>query len=233
MRVIAAQALSVIAVFNPELIVKEVLTPIIEKCFSKALHIRHGAILGVGEILIGLSGNCHLNRKDVLERAFKSLSVKERKIISQSDNQPKFKDVYDQISSKSYMETAIPEGSDVSNSVKGIIDRIEKDKLYKGKGGEIMRGGVCHLIFSMSCAKIQLNNEMKLAFFKTMIENFKHPNQEIQDEAVRAFRLFCSTYFTEATIAVEGQMASGEITDDCIKAILEDVRSMFKQSLTD
>jgi len=95
MRILSSQALSVIAVFNPELVVKEILTPIIDKCFSKALHIRHGAILGVGEILIGISGNCHLNRKNVLERAYKSLSIKERKIISQSDNQPKFKDVYD------------------------------------------------------------------------------------------------------------------------------------------
>jgi len=77
------------------------------------------------------------------------------------------------------METALPEGSEISNRVKGIIDKIEKEKLYKGKGGEIMRSGVCHLIFSMSCAKIQLDNETKLAFFKTMIENFKHPNQEI------------------------------------------------------
>jgi hypothetical protein len=35
----------------------------------------------VGEILIGLSGNSSINRKDVLERAYKTLSIKERKII--------------------------------------------------------------------------------------------------------------------------------------------------------
>jgi hypothetical protein len=58
---------------------------------SKALHVRHGAILGVGEIMIGLSGNSIINRKEVLEKAFKSLSLKERKIISDSENQAKFK----------------------------------------------------------------------------------------------------------------------------------------------
>ena len=85
MRVLASQALSVLSIFNPELIVKDVLLPLIEKCLSKALHIRHGAILGVGEILIGLSGNSSINRKEVLEKAFKTLSLKERKIIQDSE----------------------------------------------------------------------------------------------------------------------------------------------------
>ena len=81
----------------------------------------------------------------------------------------------------------MPEGGDVSNSVKGIITRIEKERLYKGKGGEIMRGGVCHLIFSVSIAGLRLDGALLQQFFNTMIENFKHPNQEIQDEAARAF----------------------------------------------
>lgn len=80
-RILAAQALSVICIFNPELIRDQVLTPLIQKCFSKALHIRHGAIHGVSEILIGLSGHSIINRKEVLEKAFKTLSLKERKII--------------------------------------------------------------------------------------------------------------------------------------------------------
>ena len=66
--------------------VKEILLPLIEKCFSKALHVRHGAIYGVGEILIGLSGNSIINRKEVLEKSFKTLSLKERNILADSDN---------------------------------------------------------------------------------------------------------------------------------------------------
>lgn len=57
MRQLAAQSLSVIAVFQPELISQEILPKLIDSCLDKALHVRHGAILGVGEILIGLSGN--------------------------------------------------------------------------------------------------------------------------------------------------------------------------------
>jgi hypothetical protein len=84
----------VLSVFNSDFIVKEILPKIIDLCFNKALHIRHGAILGVGEILIGLSGNSLINRKEVLERAFKTLSLKERKIIEDSENQQKFKQYY-------------------------------------------------------------------------------------------------------------------------------------------
>lgn len=162
MRVIAAQALSVICVFNPQKTVELILIPLIEKCMSKALQVRHGAILGVGEILIGLSGNSSINRKEVLERAFKTLSMKERKIIQQSDNQNQFKQVYDQKSIENYIDQVMPNGGDVNNSVKTIIQRVEKERLYKGKGGEIMRGGVCHLIFSMSKAKIKLDGKLLL-----------------------------------------------------------------------
>ena len=55
-------------------------------CYDKALHIRHGAIIGVAEIIVGLSGNSHINRKEILERAFKSLSLKERRLIADSEN---------------------------------------------------------------------------------------------------------------------------------------------------
>ena len=81
---LAAQALSVICVFNPQLVVDSILIPLVEKCFSKALHVRHGAIHGVSEILIGLSGNSIINRREVLEKAFKTLSLPERRIIQDS-----------------------------------------------------------------------------------------------------------------------------------------------------
>lgn len=64
---------------------KEILPKLVKSCFDKALHIRHGAILGVGELLIGLSGNSIINRREVLEKAFKSLSLKERNIIADSE----------------------------------------------------------------------------------------------------------------------------------------------------
>lgn len=62
MRQLAAQSLSVLSVFNPGSTVADILAPLIKNVFSKALHIRHGAIMGVSEIIIGLSGNSVVHR---------------------------------------------------------------------------------------------------------------------------------------------------------------------------
>ena len=86
--------------------------PLVEKCFSKALHIRHGAILGVSEILIGLSGNSKANRQETLEKAFVSLSMKELKIIKDSENHTKFRKLFDELSSKDYLPQHLATDSD-------------------------------------------------------------------------------------------------------------------------
>jgi hypothetical protein len=49
-----------------------------------------------------------------------------------------------------------------------------------------MRGGVCHLIKAMSIAKLTLNSDLSY-LFDQLLENFKHPNAEIQEEATKAF----------------------------------------------
>ena len=48
----------------------------------------------------------------------------------------------------------MPADSQVRKEGKSIIDNVEKHRLYRGKGGEIMRAGVSHLIYSMSLAGI-------------------------------------------------------------------------------
>ena len=158
MRTISSQALSVLCVFQPEMIVKEVLTPLIEKCFSKALHIRHGAILGVSEILIGLSGNSIRNRDMLLDEAYKTLGKRERNIIADSENKTAFKKIYEDLSTKNHIETSLD--SETLTAVRGIVNKIVKERLFKGKGGEIMRCGVCHLINSMSVAGISLDEQL-------------------------------------------------------------------------
>ena len=57
------------------------------------------------------------------------------------------------------------------------MNEIEQQKIYRGKGGEIMRNGVCHLIHSLSQAKIQFEENELRQFFSTLKDNLKHPNQ--------------------------------------------------------
>lgn len=107
------------------------------------------------------------------------------------------------MSAKNHIKSSLPEDSETLTAVRGIIRKIEKERLYKGKGGEIMRAGVCHLIHSMSVAGISLDEQLQTELFATMLENFKHPNAEIQDEATRAFKSFCLANF-------DGEVSSEE-----------------------
>jgi hypothetical protein len=191
-RELAAQALAAISPFNPDYMIKNILPKLIESCLDKALHVRHGAILGVGELLIGLSGNASLNKRDTLDIAFKSLSIKEIELIADSDYRTKFLELYNRLSNKDYLPEMMPEGSEIRTSIKDIIKKVDAARLYRGKGGEIMRGGVCHLIKAMAIAKLQIsNNSDREYLFEQLLENFKHPNSEIQEEATRAFEYFC------------------------------------------
>jgi len=215
-RELAAQSLASISSFNPAYVIQEVLPKLVEACLDKALHVRHGAIMGVAEILVGLSGNASLNKRDTLDKAFKSLSLKEIQLIADSDYRSKFLELYNKVSTKDYLVELMGEGTPIRTSVKEIIRNVDKQRLYRGKGGEIMRGGVCHLIKAMSIAKLTLDSDLSY-LFEQLLENFKHPNSEIQEEATRAFEAFCATYL------------SGELDPK----ILGEIRKMLKPSSVD
>jgi hypothetical protein len=42
----------------------------------------------------------------------------------------------------------------------------------------------------MALAKVPLEEKERHNLYKTMLENFKHPNIEIQEEATKAFHAF-------------------------------------------
>ena len=74
----------------------------------------------------------------------------------------------------------MPAGSEILQTIKSLVSEIEKQRLYRGKGGEIMRAGVCHLIHSLSQARLQFDQPAELQqFFVTLKENLRHPNQGI------------------------------------------------------
>lgn len=107
--------------------IEKILPPLIKLCFDKVLNVRHGAILGVSEIIIGLSGNSGSHRNAVLDRAFRTLSLKERNIIKEeTENQRAFKVMYDQISTRDYLDDCLPEGSQWRSQVINLVQQIEE-----------------------------------------------------------------------------------------------------------
>ncbi|XP_058084985.1 tubulin-folding cofactor D [Magnolia sinica] len=84
--------------------------------------------------------------------------------------------------------------TDQQKSVAGIIPAIEKARLYRGKGGEIMRSSVSRLIECMSVARVFLPEKIKRTLLDTVSENLKHPNAQIQVSAVEAIKHFVPAY---------------------------------------
>ncbi|XP_047981355.1 tubulin-folding cofactor D isoform X1 [Salvia hispanica] len=85
--------------------------------------------------------------------------------------------------------------TDKQKTVAGIVPAIEKARLYRGKGGEIMRSAVSRFIQCISIAKISLTEKIKRSLLDTLNENLKHPSSNIQNVAVEALKHYIPTYF--------------------------------------
>jgi hypothetical protein len=125
--------------------------------------------------------------------------------------------------------------------VASIIPDIEKQRLYRGKGGEFIRHAVCQLIEAMSVARISVaktatsttttaapkaakaptrvrkEKSTSVLLQDTLDENLKHPNEEIQFAAVAALRQFCLTYYT-----FPPKKAAFDLVDRYIKIVATD-----------
>lgn len=84
--------------------------------------------------------------------------------------------------------------TDKENQVAGIVPAIEKARLYRGKGGEIMRFAVSRFIECISLGHVRLTEKLKRSLLDTLNENLRHPNSHIQVAAIGALKHFVRTY---------------------------------------
>lgn len=83
----------------------------------------------------------------------------------------------------------------VVESITGLVFDIEKKRLYRGRGGEIMRSAVSLLIQRISQAKLQLSVKQQLGLLDILDTNLKHPNENIQTAAGSALYYLMRNYF--------------------------------------
>ncbi|XP_068669774.1 tubulin-folding cofactor D-like [Aristolochia californica] len=81
-------------------------------------------------------------------------------------------------------------------SVAGIVPAIEKARLYRGKGGEIMRSCVSRLVECTAIVQIPLPIRIRKSLLDTLTENLRHPNAQIQVSAVEALKHFVPSYLS-------------------------------------
>jgi len=105
----------------------------------------------------------------------------------------------------------LPEG--LVADILHILPNIEGKRLYRGKGGEIMREAVSRFIECFSITNVQLPAQLEVEtglgrkvkkgtrsiFQRTINDNLKHPNEEIIQQTLEAFRAFAVSYYDSET----------------------------------
>ncbi|XVF87970.1 hypothetical protein PTKIN_Ptkin19aG0011000 [Pterospermum kingtungense] len=95
--------------------------------------------------------------------------------------------------------------SDKQKKISGIIPAIEKARLSRGKGGEIMRAAVSRFIECISLSQLPLPEKIKRSLIDALDENLRHPSSQIQTAAVKALKHFVQAYL----IATDNKAATG------------------------
>lgn len=65
-------------------------------------------------------------------------------------------------------------------AIAGAVPAIEKARLYRGKGGEIMRSAVSRLIEFTAKVRVRLSVKSQKTLHDSLDENLRHPNSDIQ-----------------------------------------------------
>ncbi|CAI2368352.1 unnamed protein product [Moneuplotes crassus] len=221
MRQLAAKSLSVLSIFNPQHVIDNYLPTILKNCFSKVLHIRHGALWALSELMLGLSGLSHISRNEKLEEAMQQIHQKEIELIKQGDNKEKFNEKFEELQKKNNAEL-IPK--DLMDEIKQVIFQMDEQKLFKGKGGEIMRLSVNHYLQCCSFARIQFSNADLQKFQKMIDENSRHSNVEVQKSTCAAYKQLSNTYFNnDAELEEEKKFVINSISEIVKRSVVDPV----------
>ncbi|KAJ9523802.1 hypothetical protein QJQ45_020006 [Haematococcus lacustris] len=101
--------------------------------------------------------------------------------------------------------------------IAGLVPAIDKARLYRGKGGEVMRQAVSILIGACADAALPASAAQHGKMREALEENLRHPQLAIQSAAVRAIGKYTRAYIVSAA-----EVAGFERTFDSYLARLHD-----------
>ncbi|KAG2446099.1 hypothetical protein HXX76_000699 [Chlamydomonas incerta] len=83
-----------------------------------------------------------------------------------------------------------------ASEVASLVPAIDKARLYRGKGGEIMREAVSRLIECCADVQLAMSPQQHAKVLEALDENLRHPQQYIQSGAVAAVRAYARAYLS-------------------------------------
>jgi len=170
-RKLASISLGMLTSLEPQYFIKTVLPNLIPLCIDENLFVRHGALIGIAEIILTLED------------------------VDGIDNE----------------------------SLAQLVFKIEKERLYRGRGGEIMRSAVSRYIecMSKSNSNIPLTVKQQVGLLDSLDVNLKHPNEDIQNAAAAALSALMNEYFPLSDNGPSERLQN-RVVNSYIKIIYED-----------
>ncbi|CAN0889879.1 Tubulin-folding cofactor D [Linum grandiflorum] len=104
--------------------------------------------------------------------------------------------------------------TDKQKQLAGVVPAIEKARLYRGKGGEIMRSAVSRFIECISISGVVVPERIRRSLLDTITENLRHPNSQIQNAAVKALE-----HFVRAYLGTENSGGTGTIVSKYLQQL--------------
>lgn len=89
---------------------------------------------------------------------------------------------------------AVP--STLMSEIVEIVPNINKNRLFRGKGGEQIREAVCGLIESIAMSKVPMATKQQVTYVESLNEHLRQPHEGIQLAARSALREFLYSYFS-------------------------------------
>lgn len=83
------------------------------------------------------------------------------------------------------------------SDARNLVPRIEKARLYRGRGGEYMRAAVCRFIECLSHSGVGIGRRLALRLLKSLDECIRHPKEAIQQLALAALRALTATALSD------------------------------------
>eukprot|EP00898_Chlorokybus_atmophyticus_P007558 jgi/Chlat1/7803/Chrsp66S07259 len=84
---------------------------------------------------------------------------------------------------------------EVRSAVLEVVPAIEKARLYRGRGGDMVRAAACSLIKSIAVVHIPLSGTMRSQLLNSLDDHLVQPSEQVQAAAAEALRIFVPVYF--------------------------------------
>ncbi|TYZ57878.1 hypothetical protein PybrP1_000306 [[Pythium] brassicae (nom. inval.)] len=83
---------------------------------------------------------------------------------------------------------------EVQKQLKMLPIEVDKRRLFRGRGGELIRAAVCNVVEAIACAALALSFAHVKKYFAVLEECFVHPVESVRTAAINAFAAFTAQY---------------------------------------